>query len=472
MKRFLSFLFLTFVYLLLATTIHAATLTICSDNTTGCQYVGANGIQQAVEKAVDGDIILMKTGNFYSVNPIVVDPNYKYQNCLIDTRGKKITIRGETGAVLDNGNGGVDDQTKTSTGICVLGGEVTIDSISIKQTLRPAIYLENARAIIKNIKTIDIDNASIDMHQSQAMILNSILTGGGIGVNDISYVRAENNVLFGWITFDLCNNSEPKADVSNNILARGMISANCPEQTQKLANIKLTNNFVYKGDLAGEIHCVGPGFETNVCAPGELCTGVKNEWPGFIGADENGTACVWGEGFIQGDLNTKPDSPATLAGAGISTGPCINADSAGCINYIKNNPLPDPPTQEPPPDQNPQPENPGPVNTANHSSFYPQLINPYNLSAIFGKLIDVPNNINTQGQTNTVSSSDNGIDLMMYIVFSAVYIMFINFAVGIKGEFNIFWVIGYFLLGGIVGGWLHTYEGGFVFAIIMSLIFF
>lgn len=110
--------------------------------------------------------------------------------------------------------------------------------------------------------------------------------------------------------------------------------------------------------------------------------------------------------------------------------------------------------------------------SAASGNAYPQIINPYSLPAIFGKLLDVPNNINIQGQTNTVSSSDSGIDLMMYIIFSAVYIMFINFAVGLKGEFNLFWVIGYFVLGGIVGGWLHTYEGGFVFSIIMSLIFF
>lgn len=106
---------------------------------------------------------------------------------------------------------------------------------------------------------------------------------------------------------------------------------------------------------------------------------------------------------------------------------------------------------------------------SSQSALFPQYINPYNLPEIIGNLIDIPNNIKALNQTSAASSG--GIDLMMYIIFSTVYIMFINFAVGIKSESNIFWVIGYFLLGGVIGGWLHTYEGGFVFSIIMSLIF-
>lgn len=111
--------------------------------------------------------------------------------------------------------------------------------------------------------------------------------------------------------------------------------------------------------------------------------------------------------------------------------------------------------------------------TATSSALFPQIINPYNLPEIFGSLINVPNNIQLAGQ-NTFRGLPQGIgmDLFMYIIFSVVYIMFMHFAVGIKNEFSIFWMIGYFLLGGIIGGWLHTYEGGFVFSIIISFLFF
>jgi len=62
-------------------------------------------------------------------------------------------------------------------------------------------------------------------------------------------------------------------------------------------------------------------------------------------------------------------------------------------------------------------------------------------------------------------------DLLLYIVFSSVYIMVIHFAVAIRDQFNLFLMIGLFVLGGAIGWQMHSYEIGFVFAIISSLLF-
>lgn len=62
-------------------------------------------------------------------------------------------------------------------------------------------------------------------------------------------------------------------------------------------------------------------------------------------------------------------------------------------------------------------------------------------------------------------------DLIFYIIFSAIYIMVIHFAFGIK-NFNLFLMIGYFVLGGLIGFWSKSYEIGLVVAVILSLIFF
>lgn len=62
-------------------------------------------------------------------------------------------------------------------------------------------------------------------------------------------------------------------------------------------------------------------------------------------------------------------------------------------------------------------------------------------------------------------------DLFLYVVLSAVYIMLIHFAVAIRNQFNLFLMIGLFLLGGVIGWQMQSFELGFVFAVVASLIF-
>jgi len=79
--------------------------------------------------------------------------------------------------------------------------------------------------------------------------------------------------------------------------------------------------------------------------------------------------------------------------------------------------------------------------------------------------------LNNLKLTNEGTKETNGMDLVIYVAASVVYIMVIHFAVGIKSEFNIFLMIIYFVLGGIIGGWMNTYEGGLALSIILSLLF-
>lgn len=478
LRSFFSILSIALVLLFVKPyTAAASTITVCSAAGANCAFAGAGGIQEAVEAAKDGDTILIQPGTYTSTQPIVVDPNYKYKNCLVDTKGKKINIKG-AGATIDNANGSLDNEANWSTGICVLGGEVTVDSIAIRQTLRPAIYIDNARAVIKNITTIDIDNSSIDVHNSQVMIFNSVLTGGGIGIYGNSYARIENNVLFsGGISFDLCKNNEISGDVSNNIIVRAAsgVAASCQEQTQKLAKIKTANNFVYKGATTGDQSCVKPGnTEGEVCAAGEICTGTTFAWPGFIGADDEGTVCVWGEGRIQGDFNTKPTSQAGLAGAGISKGPCASPDSAQCTNYIASNPLPGPSQPTPTLILSPTVRiisptlaqsitpRPSPTNAFfNNPSRGPiPTLNPTFIAQL-----------NAAASNSAVLSASTGMDLFLFVLLSFIYIMVMHFALGIADGFNVFLMVIYFTLAGIIGWWFHNFEAGFIFGIILSLIF-
>lgn len=62
-------------------------------------------------------------------------------------------------------------------------------------------------------------------------------------------------------------------------------------------------------------------------------------------------------------------------------------------------------------------------------------------------------------------------DLLMYIIFSIIYLMIIHFAMAIKKQFNLFLMIGIFILGGVIGQTAGSLETGFVGAVIFSFLF-
>lgn len=357
------------------------TLTVCPESSAGCSFVGGDGIQQAVDAAQNGDTILLQPGRYTRRNP-TVDPQIKYRNCMVNARAKTLTIKGP-GALLDGENYGVDKDSSTWViGICSQGGgEVTIDSLQIKQTLRPAIFIRSANAIIKNVTFIDIDNTVIDIWAgSKVVIVNNISLGSagpGINVLPLSGVASaviKNNIFFGnggaGISFRLCDTSQPDSVVENNIIVTDPssvgIQLGCPEQTQKIAAIKSANNIIWKGKR-GDCSAMDDDITGQAaCAPGELCDGTTLANPNFNGADERGSVCVWGEGITAGDLHTRPGSPA--AGAGAYTGVCADGNSSACLSYIEQlksqfqpPALPTDifPTSAPfiPPDTNPPPDN-------------------------------------------------------------------------------------------------------------------
>lgn len=338
------------------------TIKVCPDNESGCSFMGGDGIQQAVDNAQNGDIILLQPGRYTRKQP-TDDPQIKYRYCLINTRGKTLTIKGQ-GAILDGENGGInyglaEDKAIMAIGICDHGGDILIESLQIKQTLRPAIFLRNSKAVIKNVTFLDIDSSAIDVWMdSEVIILNNLFAGSaGPGINVLPLpgkvnVRIENNTFVGnggaGVVFNLCGASEPSANVTNNLivnpgdlfsnpLSGSGIGADCRQEEQKLAGIKSSNNFVWKGQSIDG--CVkGPDKLSPYanCVPGEICTGTTVTYPYFIGADDEGTVCVWGEGRMAGDFNTRPSSPITQAGAGFGHGPCSNPESSACLNYIES----------------------------------------------------------------------------------------------------------------------------------------
>ncbi len=57
----------------------------------------------------------------------------------------------------------------------------------------------------------------------------------------------------------------------------------------------------------------------------------------------------------------------------------------------------------------------------------------------------------------------------MYIIASTVYIMLIHFAIAITKEFKIFLMVSLFVLGGVIGLFMHSLQAGFILSVILTL---
>jgi hypothetical protein len=73
---------------------------------------------------------------------------------------------------------------------------------------------------------------------------------------------------------------------------------------------------------------------------------------------------------------------------------------------------------------------------------------------------------------STVSDiKEEGFGLFIYLVASGVYIMIIHFAVGVRKQFDLFQMIGYFVIGAALGFMTGSFGFGFIAAMILSFLF-
>ena len=72
---------------------------------------------------------------------------------------------------------------------------------------------------------------------------------------------------------------------------------------------------------------------------------------------------------------------------------------------------------------------------------------------------------------NLSTKTKGSFSLFFYIVISFVYVMIMHFAVGMRGEFNLYRFSSIFVITGIVGWIINSFEAGFILGIIISLLF-
>ncbi len=480
----LIILLFTFSAFALTNKAYATDWKVCpeGDTSIGCSHFGAQGIQEAIRESKNGDMILIKPGANYSYT---WDGTVPFNNaplrvatdkCMINLEGKSLTLKGDGGMPVIFGKGHAPGYADVEPyaerqGLCSSGGLLTIDNLKIKEFQKRCIAVYNTQLILKNSIIEGCDEGGVSIGgNSGALIANNQFVSmniGGVLLWNNAQAKIVNNTFYeDGIMFFYHPGTDDKihAEIVNNIFDSPnnfrLSIAQVDWWTGELDKLK-TNTYRY--NLVWK-------HNTDYAA-----NEYRDDYVGKISADPlfANSGCIDMTGLNWCDLSLQGDSPVIGKGdpsipgpknIGAGGGPCANSASEDCFQFIHaNQPQLYQPPQQPP--VNPPPVNNPPQNPQNTPANPQPQSNPFGLNILLPTFIS---KINIYGESQ--KKTDDGMSLFMFILFSGVYIMFIHFAVAIK-DFNLFLMIVYFVIGGVVGLWFHSWEFGLVLSIILSLIF-
>lgn len=105
----------------------AATIVVCPEKATArdCAFKGDGAIQAAVDRSKDGDVVLIRAGTYYPRAYRDLPSKEIVIRAFVAIEGKRITLQGEPGAILDGGVG------LPVTGIGVKNADVVINGLDL-----------------------------------------------------------------------------------------------------------------------------------------------------------------------------------------------------------------------------------------------------------------------------------------------------------------------------------------------------
>lgn len=182
------------------------TVTICPSGTAGtngCNYIGGDGIQAAINAAPVGaadnmTVIYLKAGTYSRqvFNTVTYDTQGSQGKFFLDTKEKNIVLKGENGTVLDGGN------SAAMNALIAKNGSIIIDNLTVngfKDEPADVICRPNQTACssgygifgsgtalitIKNSRLSSNSSGIIQNGTSNATIINNRITSNGVGINE------------------------------------------------------------------------------------------------------------------------------------------------------------------------------------------------------------------------------------------------------------------------------------------------
>lgn len=187
--------------LFLASAAPARTVTVCATGQAGahCEYTGPHAIQSAVDRAADGDTVLLRAGT-YSPQTFIDVPYKKYViRGYIAIRDKRIDIVGEEGTVLDGASG------PPVSAVVVAGGEVSLRGLTLRNFRAgdPEDDLYEGHGVFVIDAAVTLRNVTIEKYAKMA------LTGRGTARLLASQIRLQEGHVAIWLEesahLRLCN---------------------------------------------------------------------------------------------------------------------------------------------------------------------------------------------------------------------------------------------------------------------------
>lgn len=323
------------------------TLTVCD---SGCLYSGSAGIQQAVDAAQNGDIVVISAGNYSGGMAAPLASNRTYtgdakggsETCFIRIEKKNITIKGSGATLYGEGHArAYQDPYQHRAGVCVLDSTVTFDGLRIKEFQKRGMVVVDSTIVYKNGVVDGCDEGGISLlGNSKGLFVNNVFVGfnyGGVMIWQDSQAKIVNNIFYNanvmfFYHFQIDNKAH--ADIINNIFSNGSKITQVGWDTWRVHVDKIKGNTLSYNLLWGENSKLQ-------CDPAlEYC----DNFPGKIEADPlfEGPA-VDPTGWVYGSFALKDGSPAKNVGdptipgpknLGVEGGPCVNGTSSECTQYV------------------------------------------------------------------------------------------------------------------------------------------
>lgn len=476
MKKVLFYsLFLILYSLFFIPSVYATEWNVCAeDSGTSCSHKGAEGLQLAVNEAKDGDTIKI-SGKIYGPVFQPFEGRMNVNSCFVDLKGKNLTLTG--GTLYGQGHettashkpGDANDPYYHRAGICSEGGQVTINSVRIKEFEGGGLVFFDSQVILNNNTIEGNDHGGLFLFNSSlTAVNNNFVANIGIIPFGASNIKAFNNTFYdskAIVAVVSCNDDVPPLDFVNNIvvdteltLGIGGLSTNCPEKVKQFENKNIKYNLLWKK----ERDWYGHEYQAN--------------FTGKIMADPLIDVCTEPMGLCGGSLDPQTNSPAITGGdpaiaktMGATGGPCTQPSSSQCQNFL-NNHQPAKLQEKESDDEEKIINNKDKKTGSDKSAFkgpvvLENIVLPQFLSTV--DLIKFPK-IGFTSDKNV--KNDVFMNLFLFVIFSVVFIMLFHFAINIS-DFNIFLTFVYFVIGGVIGLWFNSWMMGLAISIVLSLLF-
>lgn len=178
----------------------------------GCDFIGGDGIQAAVDAAFMGAVgekttVLLKSGKYFRRSFVefsrIVGGSVEKQKCFVGIKGKQIIIEGESTSSLDGSASG-----DNMSGLCIEGGDVEIKNLVVSgfkesrksdyssgvYSLGCGVYADgDARLFISDSVIEDNQGCGVGLGGSvQAVLIRDAISGNGmdsgVGVSNFASV--------------------------------------------------------------------------------------------------------------------------------------------------------------------------------------------------------------------------------------------------------------------------------------------